>query len=144
MIYTCGVDPGDTSGVCLLSTENKKTSVEEVYETKDVFSEQFKNTLKKADFIVVENFFVRPKKAKQGAFDWNPMNTIKIIGQIEALAHGLGKKVILQQPAQKVVGYGLAGMKYVPGKKNMHQYDAVAHAMFYLVKNNLSLLGVQT
>lgn len=134
-----GVDPGKHSGVAMLEIKNKRAKLTEAYVELNVGSEKFRSLIEQATYVVVEDFKVRPGKARQGAFDWDQMETPKIIGKIELLADELGKKIILQQPSVKPVGYGYAGMKYVPGKSGMHVFDAAAHALFYLVKNDLSL-----
>lgn len=87
-----------------------------------------------ADLIVCESFEVRPKLARAGAFDWDPMETPQVIGAMKALAKRLNKKVVMQSPSVKPVGYGYCGMVYVKGKKGMHMQDALAHAVYYAVK----------
>ena len=134
-----GIDPGRTTGLALISIHEKRATLVEALESKDMSFVENNWLLQKADYIVVEDFKVRPAKARQGAFDWQDMETPQVIGSIKTLAKLLGKTVILQQPAIKPIGYGFAHLKYVPGKKGLHIQDAAAHAMFYSVKNNLCL-----
>lgn len=134
-----GIDPGGTTGLALLSIENKKATLVEASESKDVSAIEYNWLLSKADHIIVEDFKVRPAKAKKGDFNWSSMETPKIIGSIQTLVKLLEKEVVLQQPSIKPMGYGYAHLKYVPGKKGLHIQDAAAHAMFFAVKNGLCL-----
>lgn len=137
-----GIDPGGTTGLALISVNNKIPTLVEVLESKDVKGIEFNWLIKKADLLIVENFKVRPAKARKGNFDWSDMETPRVIGSIQTLAQLSDKTVVLQEPSIKPMGYGYAHMKYVPGKKGLHIQDAAAHAMYYLVKNALALPAV--
>ena len=134
-----GIDPGGTTGVALLSINDKKASIEDAYNCKDIMEKRFRDLLAKADHIVCEDFKVRPGKARSGAFDYSNMHTPKVIGSIETLAKLLDKVVVLQQPAIKPMGYGFAHMKYVAKKQGTHYQDAACHAMYFAVKNGLCM-----
>lgn len=135
-----GIDPGKTTGLAvIIIDENKKARLDLAKVSSDVTAIEYNNLLQNADIIVVEDFKVRPNKAKGGSFDWSPMETPKIIGSIETLAALLGKKVVLQQPTVKPMGYGFAHLEYVKGKPGTHIQDAAAHAMYYAVRHKLCL-----
>lgn len=133
-----GIDPGGTTGVGIIQMgEDKRllpTYIGQLTK-KDDKTKRLRDLILSVEVIVVENFLVRPGKAAQGAFDWNSMDTSKEIGKIQTLCELEGKKCVLQEPSVKPVGYGWANMKYVPGKKGTHDKDALAHAVFYAVKN---------
>jgi len=141
MINILGIDPGKTTGlvVLLINEETKKATLDKAWTSGDLTAIEYNDDLKLADYIVVEDFKVRPGKAQKGSFDWSPMETPKLIGSIQTLAALLGKKVILQQPTIKPMGYGFARMLYKKGKPGTHVQDAAAHAMYYAVRHNLCL-----
>jgi hypothetical protein len=97
----------------------------------------------KADTYVVEDYKIRPannlSKAERRRYEhqWDSGDTMRYIGMIQARAHALGAKFVLQQPACKPAGYGWMGKTYVKGRKDslVHQDDATAHLIFHLVKN---------
>jgi len=132
-----GIDPGRTTGLAVLIIENKKATLDAAWTSDDLTAIEYNDFLKAADIIVVEDFKVRPGKAKAGSFDWSQMETPKIIGSIQTLAALIGKSVVLQQPTIKPMGYGFAHMIYVKGKPGTHIQDAAAHAMYYAVKHSL-------
>lgn len=132
-----GIDPGGTTGIALLSIKDKKATLVEALESKDLSFIENNWLLIKADHIICEDFKVRPDMARKGSFDYNNMQTPQIIGSIKTLARLLEKEVVLQQPAIKPIGYGFAHLVYKAGKKGLHIQDAAAHAMYYAVKHNL-------
>lgn len=138
-ILVLGIDPGESTGLALISITEKRPTLVEALVSKDTSAIEYNWLLKKADHIVVEDFKLRPREATQGDFNWSQMTTPKIIGSIQTLAKLLGKEVVLQQPSIKPMGYGYAMMKYTKGKKGTHYQDAAAHAMYYSVKNGLAL-----
>jgi hypothetical protein len=143
VINILGIDPGKTTGlaVILIDPETKKARIDHAGVSMDLTAIEYKDLLDAADYIIVEDFKVRPGKAKSGSFDWSPMETPKIIGSIQTLAALIGKKVVLQQPTIKPMGYGFANMNYVKGKPGTHFQDAAAHAMYFAVKQKLALPG---
>lgn len=134
-----GVDPGKSTGLAIIEITNKKPRLTEARVSKDTTCFEWKDWLSEVDHIVVEDFKVRPGKARRGAFDYQQMETPKVISAIETLARLLDKTVILQQPSVKPIGYGFAQLKYVPGKQGVHIQDAAAHAMYFAVKRQLCL-----
>jgi hypothetical protein len=136
-----GIDPGKTTGlaVIIIDLETKKARIDHAGVSMDITAIEYRDLIENADVIVVEDFKVRPNKAKGGSFDWSPMETPKVIGSIQTLAALIEKKVVLQQPTVKPMGYGFANMKYVKGKPGTHIQDAAAHAMYYAVRHKLCL-----
>ena len=129
-----GIDPGGTTGWAIIYVEDKKISLGLFGTTKDPQLLDIKEHLADADIVIYEGFWIRPRMAHAGSFDWSQMSTPQVIGSLLVLCRELGIQTIKQQPSQKVPGYGLAKMKYVKGKQGQHWQDALAHAVFYAVK----------
>ncbi len=134
-----GIDPGHTTGLAMIELIDGKLSPIVWEESKDTTTEDYFYLLEQADVIVLEDWKTRPNKAKKGAFDWDPMITVRIIGALELQARKLKIPLVLQQASDKPVGYGLSNQVYKPGKKGMHKQDALAHAVFYAVKHQKAL-----
>ena len=131
-----GIDPGRTTGWAMLTFNDKGINTTLNFgETKDLNLLEIQNRIEEADQVVYESFLLRPKQARKGSFDWDPMETPQVIGSLKLLCRQLGKPIAEQNPSIKPVGYGFANMKYVPGKKGMHAQDAICHAFYYAVKN---------
>lgn len=129
-----GIDPGGTTGYSLIELKDKTIIPHEFGHIKDKLLLELVPYLVQADIIVYENFLLRPDKARSGAFDWKSNVTEQVIGSLKTLAALHGKtKIVVQEPAQKPVGYGFANLKYVPGKKGTHWQDAHCHAVYYAV-----------
>ncbi len=135
MTLVLGIDPGKTTGLGLIEVLAPSIKLKTMRESKDETAADYLDLLREADVIVVENFQVRPDKARTGSFDWNDMIAPQVIGAIRAVSASLGKTIVLQPPSIKPVGYGWSNQRYVKGKKGMHQQDALAHAVYYAVKN---------
>lgn len=82
----------------------------------------------KPDVVVIEDFVFRPG-FKEGK--WKTTEVSKLIGVTRLAAKMHNCEYIEQAPAIKPVGYGMAGMKYVKGKRGTHRQDAVAHGVYY-------------
>lgn len=130
-----GIDPGKVTGWALVKTEDKKMSPMNFGHSRDQTALELQPQIEKAEIVVIESFLVRPKNARRGAFDYDDMVAPRVIGAVTTLATLLGKQVVMQPASIKPVGYGFSNTKYVKGKKNMHQWDALAHACYWLVKN---------
>jgi hypothetical protein len=129
-----GLDPGKTTGVALLELNEKALSLVYVNETKDETLLEIVDYIKQADYVICEEFLVRPNKAHGGAFDWSDMVAPRVIGAATSLAKQYGAQFVLQSPSIKPVGYGWSAMQYVKGKQKMHMQDAVCHAVYFSVK----------
>lgn len=128
------IDPGKANGLALLDTKQDRVlrnawtvrGVEKLYAELD---ECYEPGLT----IVAEDYVNRPPQA--GGFDhhWDKGFTHRVIGAIEhwAWSNKLGI-VTLQQPSIKPAMYGLVGLKYVKGAKNMHHIDAAVHGFKFL------------
>jgi hypothetical protein len=129
-----GFDPGTTTGVALATLNDKKLTLDAVDSIRSITARKVQEFVRETDIVICENFLVRPNRARTGAFDWNSMEPVRVIGLIQAVAELEDRKFVLQEPAIKPMGFGWAGLKYVPGKKGTHSQDAVAHLTYYAVK----------
>ncbi len=134
-MYVLGIDPGKSTGLALIQVDGKTILPVVTEVSRDLTTSDYAHLLERADILVVENFRVRPNKARQGSFDWDPMVTTQVIGALQLQARQKNKILVLQEPAVKPVGYGWSNMKYQVGRKGMHWQDALAHAVYYAVKN---------
>lgn len=147
MTLILGVDPGKRTGLGLIEVDDTKPygriSLKTMRESLDVTCLDYLDLLQVADVIVVENFLIRPTKARTGSFDWDNMVAPRVIGAITSQAANLKKKIVLQEPSIKPVGYGWSNQHYVKGKKGQHIPDALAHAVYYAVRK-LKAIPVKT
>jgi hypothetical protein len=131
-----GIDPGKHIGWAVVSVSpEKKMLVHEFGVSMDLTLDELSDHIKDSDLLIIESFLVRPKEARRGAFDYDPMETPQVIGALKLLCHLYGKRFVEQNPSVKPVGYGFVRQKYVPGKKGTHAMDALAHAAYYAVKH---------
>jgi len=130
-----GVDPGGTTGIALIQVIERRISPILWEGVRDVNDDYVSGLISQADVVVVEDWKTRPKKSRQGAFDWDPMLTARVIGSLETLCRIHKVKFHLQQASDKPVGYGLSNQVYKAGAKGKHKEDAMAHAVFYAVKH---------
>ena len=132
-----GIDPGVTTGWGLIQLDEARSmKVLEFGSTKDLDLLEIEEHFRSADVLIIEHWRTRPKHLQKRAFDWDPMITPQVIGAAKLLGRQKGCRIQEQSPADKPMGYGFLNQKYVKGKKNMHSWDALAHAAFYLVKHH--------
>jgi hypothetical protein len=131
-----GIDPGKNTGWALIRLEGRKitpTGQQGVDKNESIITIQ--KVISEVDLVVIEDFLIRPDKARKGNFDYNNMVAPRVIGKVELLCE-LTQTQLEKQPASvKPPAYGFANLKYVPGKKGMHWQDAYAHAVYYCVRN---------
>jgi hypothetical protein len=130
-----GIDPGGTTGWAELNVIDNKLVPGFFGMTKDKTLKEIRPNIQNADVIVYEGFWIRPDKAMGGKFNWQEPPALIVIGALLALCAELGKtQVVKQTPAQRVPGYGFAGLSYKKGASGVHDRDALAHAAYYAVK----------
>jgi hypothetical protein len=135
MEIVAGFDPGLTTGFAIISISGKKITPVRVGEIKNGLKglQEFNTILSEVNHVAIEGFLVRPKNARQGSFDWDPMIAPQVIAQLRTLCELSSLPYKIQQPSIKPVGYGFANQKYQAGKKGTHSQDALAHAVYYAV-----------
>lgn len=84
------------------------------------------------DVLIVEGYRNRPVAMTRGhANTWSENLESQIVGYCKAWCRALGVEYVEQQASIKPIGYGMAGLKYVPGKKGTHMQDALAHGAYW-------------
>lgn len=122
-----GLDPGKTTGWALL--ENSTPLKIGEWKESEFEEELIKLTDEEdIDVLVIEDFVFRPG-FKEGK--WKTTEVPKLIGCARVVARIKNIEFVEQAPAIKPIGYGMAKLKYVKGKRGMHKFDAVAHATYW-------------
>lgn len=132
-IRILGIDPGIISGFALLECQLSTRQIEWPLVTQ-VKIEQYSPFLDslvplQLSLISCEDFTLRP--GKQTEFldkGFTSLETAKLVGRTEQFAHTNQIRIVTPQASNKPFAYKLIGMTYVKGKKNMHKFDAKAHA----------------
>jgi len=131
-----GIDPGETTGWASVTlSETGVLKVVEFGECRDLTTHELSDHISNHDLMIVESFLVDPAMSRTGAFDHSDMKTIQVIGALKLQSRLHGTPIVEQSRTVKPVGYGFLRMKYVKGKKGMHSTDAMAHAVYWAVKN---------
>ena len=133
-IVIVGFDPGKTTGYAILSLKDRKMTPLDFGESTDETLQDLMPHIERSQIVVIEGFWINPQKARGGHFDYDDMIAPQVIGALQMKGRELGKDVHIQPSSIKPVGYGFVGKKYVKGKKGMHKWDALAHAVYYCVK----------
>jgi hypothetical protein len=134
-----GIDPGKTTGWGLLDCSPVERKVVRVGEWKEAeFEDELLKILREepVDALVIEDFVFRPN-FKEGK--WKTTEVSKLIGKASTCAKLFDCIYVEQPPAIKPVGYGMAKLKYVKGKRGTHMQDAVAHATYYYMTKGIKL-----
>lgn len=131
-----GFDPGKKTGYAIIQIKNKKITPIKmgVINEGPMALKIAQELISLVTHVAIEDFLVRPGKARKGAFDWNDMVAPRVIERLKTLCQLQNVPYVLQQPAIKPVGYGFANQKYQAGKPGTHEADAIAHAVYYAVK----------
>ena len=132
------VDPGHTIGYATFDENGNVTGYGQV--KMEDFHKEF-NDLLHSDLqaVIVEDYknhgWMQQKK-------WGRNETSKIIGKLELLAELRGVKLFLQPNTVKAIGYKWAGLGEAPKDHSAsHQFDAVAHGVYWLQSNNIRRAG---
>jgi hypothetical protein len=132
------IDPGHTIG---WATFDVKGSILNMGQVKmEHFNREFE-VLLHSDLkaVITEDYRNHPWMKQKG---WGRNETSKIIGKIELLADLRGVPMHLQPNTHKAIGYKWAGLKEAPTNHSIsHQYDAVAHGVYWLTTNNIRTMG---
>lgn len=134
------LDPGNNTGWCLLDTNEKRVVQEfgttrtetEFYQLLEEMDDRFEELT-----VVCEDYINRPPKA--GGFDhtWDKGFTHRMIGAVKHWSWQNKFKLVLQQPMIKPAMYGLLGMEYKKGRKDIHHLDAIVHGFKYIYDKKL-------
>lgn len=128
------IDPGGHTGWAIYHND-KPVQMGEILVSEDNFKVFFKWLEQEnlhLDVLIVESYRNRPVEMTQGnANTWSSNLESQIVGACRAWCWINKKELVLQQPSIKPVGYGMAGLKYVPNKKGQHMQDALAHGFYW-------------
>jgi len=134
------IDPGLTSGWATFTDEG---AVIEWGQFKMAELTQWLNDYLTSDLtaVIVEDYknhgWTQQKK-------WSRNDTSKIIGKIELMGELRNVPVHLQPNTAKRIGYMWAGLGEAPTNHTIsHQFDAVAHGVYWLVKAGIRQLGTK-
>jgi hypothetical protein len=133
-----GIDPGLTSGlaVAILDLQTKEIEWPLLAECSiGVFSEnlQLLHDEYIFDFMVCEDFTLRPDTRSDFlSKGFTSLETAKLVGRVEQFCFTNSIGCSTPQASDKKFAYKLIGMEYVRGKKNMHKWDAKAHARLFI------------
>jgi len=128
-----GVDPGGTTGFCLVESEAiGRPTGHRIIAVGEILSNDFFYWLQQWDsqeltHVVCEDWIQRPDMASGR---WTPQSVAKQVGAISYRAFDLNCLYIELQPSDKPTGYKAAGLRYIKGKRGTHIEDATAHALF--------------
>lgn len=144
-IKIAGFDPGMKTGFAVIEIDDKRNIKPLKIGVFDALGlkkqtpvgsrqrEEAHDLIKEVDHVVIEDFLLDPKLARQIGNKANDMPASVVKGALSLLADLERKTWKYQSRTIKPVGYGLAGMVYRKGTANMHHQDAFAHAVYYAV-----------
>lgn len=127
------LDPGKKTGYADYEDETPVAMGEILCSPKDL--ETFYSWLQarqNIDVLIVEGYRNRPTPMTKGhANTWSVNLESQIVGYCKGWCRANGVEYVEQMPDIKPVGYGMAGLKYVPGKRGTHMQDALAHGAYW-------------
>lgn len=85
--------------------------------------------------VIVEDYKLFQHKAMQQS--GSRLETVKVIGALEAFAHRAGVALVLQPPTIKRIAEKWSGMKPPSNHSISHQIDAYNHGYYYLVNHKV-------
>ena len=138
--YILGIDPGKTSGFAIYSLIPKERDSLKFERWWEVNISDYSPTLEGLTFVTkvgIEDFILRP--TGKGSFltkgkGYHTLDTAKLIGRVEQWAYTNKIQCVVNQPAEKPMGYKMAKLPYVAGKQGTHMMDAAAHARLTIRK----------
>lgn len=137
-----GVDPGETTGIAILSLSRSRFVAG--YEIENLDTDYGAGTFKAVmgDFLasfpkailVCEEFRLYPKKSQQ--LSWNQMVPAQVIGMLRNIT--VGKKNIHYQTASSIKSHGLLSDATLEalgaGSFGRHARDAARHALLWTIR----------
>lgn len=136
------IDPGETTG---WATFHMNGDLKDFGQIPCLDPTVFVLWLEKLDprpaLIIYEGWVTNPSIPQGGS----KQETSQIIGHIRSYAIRSGVVAIEQPNRVKKVGYAYAGIKELPRSRHAesHQRDAIAHGVYYLVKNKIAKTALE-
>lgn len=130
-------DPGDVSGWAEFAHDGSLLGYGQVDESQfmEFITDRVHSDL---ELVICEDFTLFQHKAMaQTNARSRKMKTSKKIGQMEMTCQLRNVKMVLQPANIKTIGYKWAGLEPPSNHAISHQFDAVAHGVFYLQKNGI-------
>lgn len=130
------IDPGETTGWATFTQDGLMLSLGQVAGL-DAFTDWLE--IQDPALIVFEDYLVNPNIPHGGS----RVETIQVIGAIKSFAKRRSICAVPQAPHIKRIGYAWCGLKALPKSRHSisHQYDAMAHGVYYLVKERIRKVG---
>lgn len=132
------IDPGHTSGWATFDDEGNILGYGQ-FRMEDLNKDLSNLLTSDLKAVIVEDYrnhgWTQQKK-------WSRNDTSKIIGKIELLSDMRGVAVHLQPNTVKAIGYKWAGLGQAPSNHSIsHQFDAIAHGVYWLQQNGIRKVG---
>ena len=143
MFNLIGVDPGEAVGFAVFEVHpDSPIDTRMIYLGQGrhtTFNEEFVELVNKYSpkIVVAEDYIVYSHKLK--AHRNSRMNTSRMLGKIEALGDVFNYKVELQPASILPVAEKWTKRPLPKNHSISHQFSALNHARFYMIKNNLDV-----
>lgn len=132
------IDPGETSGWATFDAEGSIVAYGQ-FKMADITKELERLVTSDIDTVICEDYRNYAWKQQK---KWSRNDTSKIIGKIEIMCDLRGVRCVLVPASNKVIGYKWAGLHEAPSNHAIsHQYDAIAHGVFWLQQNGIREVG---
>lgn len=135
------VDPGGTTGFALI--EGAKVIQAGEIPTADFHNWLAEEVPSDIQYLIVEDYKIRPERLTHANHAWASGLTIQLIGALKFWAHLNEVTLVLQQAYIKATASGWTGLPYNPKSpvQNQHAYDAAMHGVYFLIKKKLITIG---
>jgi hypothetical protein len=125
------IDPGLTSGFAIANGNGQILNLGETRDRKYLLE---LIGMMDPTVVICESFELFPHKAMEQS--WSEMDTVKVIGQIEYWCDQNKKKLVMQRPNTKTMGYRFMG-RNKPKGHGSHKVDALSHLIYWLQVNQI-------
>lgn len=137
--YYLAIDPGLTSGWARFDGDTGEIIAFGQFKYEDRDMELRRLITPNCKGVITEDYKNYAWKRQK---NWSRNETSKLIGGIEAICAYLNVKHYLQASTCKPIGYRWAGLDSAPSNHAIsHQYDAVAHGVYWLQTNGIRRPG---
>lgn len=131
------IDPGDMSGWATFDDKGNVIAYGQ-YHLSDQTVMLDKLIIPTLKLCITEDYKNHPWKKQK---NWTKNQTSKNIGKIELMCEMRGVKLVLQPNTVKSMGYMYLGTSPPSNHSISHQFDAIAHGVYYLQQNGIRPVG---